>query len=657
LFRAILYGSAYVGVGIAGCLGVRGGFMLRMMFIDNPYVSKKYTDVREMGFAINGYIRIWIDAVLLSIPIPVYNFPDWVKLGYFKDVEKYYDEHGNLPLLGSVGGTNKKGKLELKPKPRPDAKSKFVANDDQSSDDQINDNLQEASSLDKILGSTYVEDETKTKTLVENAYDSAEAKLMKFRVDGRDKVLLVYLDDDKTRGDLDRTVLMYSIYDIADDNWSEPRKVWEGGPETADFSPTLCHCGTRILLAWAKRPEPVDEDTSKEDLLKKMEIYTSFFNLYAFGTPERMTYDDSYDNYPQITYSVDKNRDPEVHLYYLKNDNVTTIATPSDLLDNVQPEVNGAYLVYIPYGVTVMNPEYHWLKEYYYPVERPESLPEGMTYEQFIELMKGQRVKDLSIDVGTISINDPNISDYACETLTLVDDNDIDELQELGKKLIEAKENHDLPAVGTYISQIDAMKKRYNIVAYVVDADRNVDTKNDTELYLKLTNADKTIYYDDSNRDQYVKTIRLSYNNAPDMMPKILKNNSGTYLFWIQNESAIKMLQLDNIIAKAYDENHASNQIEVGQINIMTVDKTILSDKINNFTPFTDAKDNIYIAWQQAMLENYNLDKICMLQDLSSQKIILEIRFNLGQTQLDLQTMEKLTIYHLLLLTKGSYYL
>ena len=265
LFRAILYGTAYVGVGIAGCVGVRGGFMLRMMFIDNPYVSKKYTDVREMGFSINGYIRIWIDAVLLSIPIPVYNFPDWVKLGYFDDVEKYYDEHGNLPLFGSSGSANKKEKLELKPKPRSSVKSKFIANDNQS-----NNNSQGLSIKDKLFGSTY--EQFRTETLIENAYDSAEAKLMKYRVGGRDKVLLVYLDDDKTRGDLDRTVLMYSIYDIEDDRWEEPRKVWEGGPETADFSPTLCHCGTRILLAWAKRPEPVDEDTSKEDLLKKMEI-------------------------------------------------------------------------------------------------------------------------------------------------------------------------------------------------------------------------------------------------------------------------------------------------------------------------------------------------------------------------------------------------
>lgn len=101
LFRAILYASAYVGVGIAGCLGVRGGFMLRLMFIYNPFVHKKYSDVRSMGFAVDGYIRIWIDAVLLSIPIPVYNFTNWYKQGYFVDIERYQDETGGIPLLGS----------------------------------------------------------------------------------------------------------------------------------------------------------------------------------------------------------------------------------------------------------------------------------------------------------------------------------------------------------------------------------------------------------------------------------------------------------------------------------------------------------------------------------------------------------------------------
>ena len=481
LFRAILYASAYVGVGIAGCLGVRGGFMLRLMFIYNPFVHKKYSDVRSMGFAVDGYIRIWIDAVLLSIPIPVYNFTNWYKQGYFVDIERYQDETGGIPLLGSSNPSAKKP--ELKPKPRPGIESKFVANGDQSGGKESSDNLSDGKlpllkSIDAILGSTYEED--KTRALVENAYDSSEVKFIKYG-DGS-KALLVYLDDDPSRNDLDRTVLKYSVYDIANDTWTESRKVWEGS-NTADFSPTLCPWLSGVYLAWAKRPDPVDETTPKEDLCKKMEIYTSFFNesTGAFSTPMRMTYDDSYDYYPKMTYNGETD---ELRLYYLKNDSVTEINDSDDLLNNVQPEVCGAYLVYIPYRDHPNTGLRAWLTDYYGTSE----LPSTMTRDEYIALMKGQRIKDLSINIGgtTANINDPNISDYEIGNLTIVDAT-TDELQDIRERMLNAMYNHNLSEVTNLLRLWESKRMHYEIIAYIVDADGDVTTKDDTELLLKLS--------------------------------------------------------------------------------------------------------------------------------------------------------------------------
>lgn len=591
LIKAVLKASAYVGVGICGALGARGGFQLDFTFIWNPAIKLKYPSVRPVGFAITGSIKFWLDAGFMSLDIPVYSWPNFLKLGYFKDIDNV-TSISNKNSGDNLYGLDKKSALgELKIKPRFKVESNFVA-------DSYNENKKGSSNT---FGGTFVEDNTRP--LVEGVYDSSEAQLMKYRTSKfePEKALLVYLDDEPTQGDLDRTTLKYSVYNSEDGSWTEPKKVWEAS-NTADFSPVLCDCKTNLLLAWAKRPEPVDENTPKADLFKKMEIYTAYYNIYKdeFNEPERMTYDDSYDYYPQLAYSSKNNG--QVYLYYFKNDDVSEINTSEDLLNNIQPEVNGAYLVYMinddPDGAGK-----RWLiemKDYrpYEYIDIPFSSLEER--EEYFKNMRGQRIKDLSIKIGgyTDNINDPNISDYVTETITFINasENDIEELYQRAK---EAKESHDLSLLNDILNQIERKTKYYNVVAYIVDSDGDPTTKNDTDLFLKLSNRGKD--------NEEVHTLRLTFNNTPDMMPKILKNDDGAYLFWIQNESTIKMVQLDNIIKKANDEDHQNKQIDIGEVNIMTVDKDILSDKINNFVPFTDSNNNVYITWQQDSNDNFTI--------------------------------------------------
>ena len=576
LIRSILYAQAYVGVGIANCIGVRGGFMLRLMFIHNPYVHKKYHNVRSVGFAVDGYIRIWIDAVLLSIPIPIYNFPNFYKMGYFKDIETYEQETGGIPIFGATRDDNNKSnaKRELKPKPRPEVESTFVAN-------------QHKMPFGKgIFGGTYVEDGTQT--LVENVYDSSEPKFIKYAQSGGfiNKGLLVYLDDDQSRGDLDRTVLRYTIYNADTETWTTPQNVWEGNA-TADFSPTLCDYGDKILLAWASRPDTVDEDEPQAaDLLKKMEIWTAFFDCATeqFESVTRITNDDSYDYYPQLVKDDTSNK---IYLYYLKNGNVTDITDGDDLINNVQTEVNGAQLMYMLYD----NPDgtgYRWLRDYYYDYElRPDITPEEK--QEFINTWHGQRFVDMSINIGgdTPSIDNPNFSDYAISSSRIIVANE-DEKAELQ----EIYENHNAGLISDaeffyqVMQYIYLHSKTYNVVAYSVEEDGDVDTKNDTEIYVKVKSA--TTSY----------TVRVTNNDVPDTMPKILQMTDKTYLFWIQNEKAIKMTTIDELVDKANAEDHASSEIITGSVDIMTTDKIVKGDKISNFYPF-EGFDNIYIAWQE----------------------------------------------------------
>ena len=518
--------------------------------------------------------------LFLTIPIPVYRWaePDHVlNLGYYEDIDKIYDP---AKYRNGLYGSDSSSLGELKAKPRFTGESKFVAND----------------SGGGLYGGTYEQDGTRT--LVEGVYESSEPQILKYAVDGfMNKALLVYLDDDPSQGDLDRTTLKYSLYNNTDYTWTEPRKVWEGS-HTADFSPRLCEFDNGdILLAWAKRPDAVDENTPKADLLKKMEIYTAVFNheTEQFEEPIRMTMDDSYDYYPQLTRDSNTN---QTYLYYLKNDNVGDVNNADDLLNNAQPEVNGAHLVYMLYGDANDGNGSRWLTDFYYDGELPSTASEAEKQE-FKDRMRGQRIKDLSINISgnNGNVNDPNICDYVIdEASSLVASNE--EWEAFNVMYQAYKDNPSWETMYEPLMWFYGHTKYYNACVYVVDDDGNINTKNDTEVYLKLKMASES----------EAQTIRLTNNSVPDMMPKMLKNNDNTYLFWIQNESAIKMVDLDSIVKKALDEDHANKQIEVGEISIMTTDKVIMSDKITNYTPFVDTSNNLYIAWQQD--SNTNIGEI-----------------------------------------------
>ena len=599
LIRAILMASGYVGVGIAGTIGVRGGIHLHMTFIWNPTIKKKYSNVRPVGFAVTGDVRFWIDAAFFSIPIPVYEWPYPLKLGYFEDIEKVYNKNSKSAKSneGNIFGA---ASSELKVKPRFSGNSTFVANDNKKNDYGL-------------FGGTYVEE--KSMTIVKDVYDAAEPITEMYDCPnplyGGDKCsLVVYLDDDGTQGDLDRTTLKYSIYHWGDGTWTEPKKVWEDS-HTADFSPVLCTDweSRKILLAWAKRPDPVDENTPKADLLKKMEIYTCYFNCETeqFEEPVRMTTDTSYDYYPQLYY-----HDKQIRLYYLKNENVGNIETADDLLNNIQPEVNGAYLMYMLYDDPGDGGGRRWLRDYYYDYEFPSAMTEEQK-EQFKNRWHGQRIQDLSIHIGgdTPDMDDPNIGDYSIQEISTIVASD-DEFN-IGMDLYRQwNENPTSDTFDAFWYWARQHTRKMNVCAYTVDEDGDVNTKNDTEIYLKVKCA--------TSSDAY--TVRVTHNSVPDMLPKL--HLHGEYdgapvtLFWLQNDSAIKMLDINEIVRKSEEESHASRQMELGEVSIYTSDGLNIGDKISNFVVFDDQRNNTYLVWQQSSGDNESTytDESAFKQDL-----------------------------------------
>ena len=585
LVRSILVGSAYVGAGVAGTIGVRGGFQLTLTFIYNPFVKKKYPDVRPVGFSATGAIKLWADAVLLSIPIPIYQWPEPFNLGYFYDVEDIFPDGSHTEYDDDYDPT-------LEPKPRFGENSVFVANDNTD---------------DNLFGGTYEIDSTKP--LIKNVYDSSEPQIMKY---DDNKALLIYLDDDHNRSDYDRTVLKYMLYD--GDNvgaeWSEPQNVWEGNT-TADFYPNLCDCGDKILISFASRPYEVNDNATPKELLENMEIWTVYFDKSTgeikTDTFERMTTDDSFDYMPKAVY--DKSTDT-VYLYYLKKSDITNINTTKELLKNIQTGANGSYLMYMMNSDSGDGQGKRWLRDFYYDYELPQ---DESKRAEFINTWKGQRFKDLSIRIGgtTPNVDDPNITDFSSAYTNIFDTSglemEIDSIRQSVKTLDSPVAGQ--PNIEDFKNNYQDRDKSYNLLAYVVDADGNISKPEDTDIYLKIRCA----------TESEAKTIRITHNSVPDTDPKLIQNKDKMYLFWIENQSLIRMIELNDLILKSTDEDHATNGVKASNINIVTVDKLIMSDKISNIKPFVDEKNNLYVAWQQnsekTTLENVS-EEIDFKQDL-----------------------------------------
>ncbi len=119
-------------------------------------------------------------------------------------------------------------------------------------------------------------------TFKTNVYPYAEPQLVKL-ADGRE--LLVWIDNDNARGDINCTVLKYSVNDGT--SWSQPMDIYNNG--TADFAPKLATTDNGAVLVWQKANSVLSNSTTLSEMAKKMDIYYSAFDGTSWTTPENLT--------------------------------------------------------------------------------------------------------------------------------------------------------------------------------------------------------------------------------------------------------------------------------------------------------------------------------------------------------------------------------
>lgn len=112
--------------------------------------------------------------------------------------------------------------------------------------------------------------------------------------DGR--VMALYLYDDGTKSDINRTTLYYSIYN--NNQWSVPLPVNNSG--LADFPVKVCSSGNKIYAVWQRAAEVMQDSYEIEDVVDKTELVYAEFDGATWNTPVTIDTAGKY----QMLYSI-----------------------------------------------------------------------------------------------------------------------------------------------------------------------------------------------------------------------------------------------------------------------------------------------------------------------------------------------------------------
>ena len=348
--------QVYVGVGLAGTLGLRGGGSLSAMGLWEPSEL-----VSDWGCVLTFKAGIWIDLFLFSVPLQ-YTLAE-MKFGSFEE----YNSLSTLAAQAGMNGVDDSLSFSLR-EPYDDDASVWLPN--------------EPSPMSGF-------GETSAQTIVANGYEHPEVQLLKL-ADG--SVFMAFLDSDQSRSSLDRAVLKFATY--RNGEWSEPVVVQEDG--TADFQPSICEMDdSKVMISWLSYDPDTQVTEDAADYLSKLEVYTAVIDPASGTVSEetRLTNDQYYDYTPVSVYD-DVTGDRAV--YYVKT------ASSGSAEDMVNSYTNDCVIVYMLYS----KDQGRWLFDYYYDNEVASEEDE----EILIEKWHGQRF--LSSPIPELGLDVPNISDF-----------------------------------------------------------------------------------------------------------------------------------------------------------------------------------------------------------------------------------------------------
>lgn len=348
----------YVGVGLAGTLGIRGGGGFEGMVLWQP--SDEYSD---LGATLKFNLAATVDLILYSYSFK-YEFPE-LSYGSFTEIKAAEESQVML------SSEEDKPKFTIR-QPYSDKPSEWMPNEIQ-------------------LMSAF--NETSSQILVEDSYEHPDVKLIKMKNGG---IFMAFLDYDLTRGIMERTVLKYSVY--KDSSWSEPKVVQKD--TTADFQPSICEIEDgKIMISWLSSDPNIHKTEEASDYLSKLEVYTAVINPNTgeISDETRLTNDEYYDYSPTSVYDeITGDR----AVYYIKT------ASTGSAEDMANSYTNDCAIIYMLYS----KEQGKWLFDYYYDEEVSDEEDKQILINQW----NGQRF--LASPIPELGLDIPNIADFAAIT-------------------------------------------------------------------------------------------------------------------------------------------------------------------------------------------------------------------------------------------------
>ncbi|MCR5792105.1 MAG: hypothetical protein K6G65_02955, partial [Lachnospiraceae bacterium] len=581
--------QVYVGIGICGTLGVRGGMQFDAKFIWYPTLSEKYDYFDcTTGLTLTLGFRIWVDLLLFTVPIPVYTFDDWE-----------WGLNEQLTDLREAGKDNFKDLL--KPKNIPNAKTKLKGvNENDIADDleqpepieyELKEKgdkpsawngdvdtsymsaLKKASKKFNLKKATYKET---SHTMIADGYDDPDAQIVSM---GNQEALLVFLQKDMTRTAQEQTAISYSVY--KDGQYSAPVIIQTDA--TADFQPNVTEAGDDMIITWissdpSKSKGNVNDADYQKNYVKSQEVYTvrvAKSDLEQNRTINQNAIVKLTDNnwYESKPFAVYDKTSGDYNIYWIASgEDSEGGAEAADLANpmNTNGRVYSA-IVYRVYDASVGE----WLVDDHLATERPSGMSEEQYRQQLLEY-GGQRF--VRSPLTELQMTDPLIAD-----ITGISYNGI------------------------------------NVYAYTIDKDNDADTDADRDLFIQC--------YDFEKRINYVP-VRITNDTIADSTPQIVRKGSETdgttYLFYRSGDE-IHYFDLTSLIKYGVDEDgqikasvlsESTNQTESGTPdpgNVIQTEEDVYRFNIQSVRPYgaednqyatfsdyqvaVDDKDNIYIVY------------------------------------------------------------
>lgn len=226
-------------------------------------------------------------------------------------------------------------------------------------------------------------------------------------------------------------------------------------------------------------------------------------------------------------------------VYYLKSE------VSDDYVSSVTPTTNESVIVYMLYDKA----KGKWLRDEYYPNEVASKEDEA----ELIKNWGGQRFLVAPIKESDMKYNDPIIMDFDAISYN---------------------------GLGVY--------------TYTVDKDNNIDTSADRELFVQI--------YSFAQHKTY-HPIRITNNNVGDANPQIVRKGENTYLFWLQDESRIRYINITKLIKTGINADGTIKddyEFEESVVSFIQENEDI-SPTFSTFKPYVDKDGNLYVVWLQGV--------------------------------------------------------